>query len=228
MTQVFFHTRMNGSLWSWTGAIACTLALNLLLFSAIPSLMTPEDTLPRLGPMIPEIQLTRLRRPKIEPKQKAPKPVVKAEPQKTPAARPGMNRPAQLRLSLPFEINTRLPGGPATIIVPDVMSASLDNVPLPPSFAPGDLDQPLTVISRIPPVYPFRAKAGGIEGWVAAEFTVTTEGHVTDIKIIEAAPETIFNDSVIQCLSAWRFKPGRVDGEPVRTRARTTIRFGLK
>ena len=59
-------------------------------------------------------------------------------------------------------------------------------------------------------------------------FTVNEQGLVEDIRILEAEPDRIFNDSVIQCLSAWRFKPGRIGGDPVRTRVSTRIRFELK
>lgn len=210
----------------WAVALAGTLALNLFLFSVIPNLMKPRETVPQVGPMIQQIQLTRLRRSRVEPEKKKNKPPAKAQPKKQPA-KPRMNRQISQSLSLPFEINPRLPQGPATIAVPEVMSTSLDTLSLTTLFDTGDLDQPLTVISRIPPVYPFRAKTQAIEGWVSVEFTVNEQGRVEDIKILDAQPEKIFDDSVIQCLAAWRFKPGRVNRKLVKTRARTRIRFKL-
>jgi protein TonB len=138
-----------------------------------------------------------------------------------------MNRQITRSLSMPFEINPRLPQGPTTITMPEVMSTSLDTLSLDTFFDTGDLDQPLTVISRVPPLYPFRAKAKAIEGWVSVEFTVNEQGRVEDIKILDAEPEKIFDDSVMQCVAAWRFKPGRVNRELVKTRARTRIRFKL-
>jgi protein TonB len=83
------------------------------------------------------------------------------------------------------------------------------------------------VLSRIPPIYPFNAKHRGIEGWVDVEFVVTNQGLVEAIKVIAAQPEKIFDKTVIQCLSAWRFKPGTIRGEPVKTRVQTRIRFEL-
>lgn len=210
----------------WAVALAGTLALNLLLFSVIPNLMKPQEAVPQMGPMSQQIQLTRLRRSSIEPEKKKNKPPPKAQPKKQPA-KPKMTRQISRSLSMPFEINPRLPQGPATIAVPEVMSNSLDTLSLTTLFDAGDLDQPLTVISRIPPVYPFRAKAKAIEGWVSVEFTVNEQGRVEDIKIIDAEPKEIFDDSVIQCLATWRFKPGRVNRELVKTRAITRIRFKL-
>lgn len=211
---------------TWAVALAGTLALNLLLFSVIPNLMKPQEAVPQVGPMIQQIQLTRLRHSTIEPEKKKNAPPPKAQPKKQ-VAKPRMNRQISRSLSMPFEINPRLPKGPATIAVPEVMSNSLDTLSLSTLFDTGDLDQPLTIISRIPPIYPFRAKAKAIEGWVSVEFTVNEQGRVEDIKIIDAEPEKIFDDSVIQCLAAWRFKPGRVNRELVKTRARTRIRFKL-
>ena len=210
----------------WAVALAGTLALNLVLFSAIPNLMKPQEAVPLAGPMIQQIQLTRMRHPTIEPEKKKKTPPPEAQPKKQ-VAKPRMHQQITRSLSLPFEVNPRLPQGPATISMPDVMSTSLDNLCLDTLFDTGDLDQPLTVISRVPPVYPFRAKAKGIEGWVSVEFTVNEQGRVQDIKILDAEPEKIFDDSVMQCVAAWRFKPGRVNREIVKTRARTRVRFKL-
>ena len=54
----------------WAVALAGTLALNLLLFSVIPNLMKPQEAVPQVGPMIQQIQLTRLRRSTMEPGKK--------------------------------------------------------------------------------------------------------------------------------------------------------------
>lgn len=216
---------LNGNWRAWTGAIACTLALNLALFTLIPCLMKPSAPALSLGPMIPQIQLTRLKRKTMEPVKRKPKPRIEEKQAKAPT-KPRVNRPV-LALALPFKINTRLPGGPQTLELPDIMGNSLSTLNLDTLFSPGDLDQPLTVLSRIPPIYPFKAKARGIQGWVDVEFIVTEQGRVDDIKILEAQPKKIFDRNVIQCLSAWRFKPGTISGESVKTRVRTRIRFEL-
>ena len=210
----------------WAVALAGTLALNLLLFSVIPNLMKPQEAVSLPGPMLQQVQLTRLRRSTIEPEKEKKQPPPKTQLKKQPV-KPRMNRQIPRSLSMPFEINPRLPQGPATIAVPEVMSTSLDSLSLNTLFDSTDLDQPLTVISRMPPVYPFRAKTKAIEGWVSVEFTVNEQGRVEDIKILDAQPKKIFDDSVRQCVAAWRFKPGRVNRELVKTRDRTRIRFQL-
>lgn len=218
--------RLNSGWRPWVAALVGTLALNLLLFSTIPNLMKPHETIPQLGSMIQQIQLTRLRRARIDPEKEKEPPVAKAQPKKQ-LIQPKMNRQMSRPLSLPFEVNPRLPQTGATLALPKVMSQSLDNLSLTTVFNPGDLDRPLTVLSRVPPVYPFRAKARAIEGWVSVEFTVNELGRVEDIKILEAEPKDTFEESVIQCLASWRFQPGRINAELVKTRAMTRIRFQL-
>ncbi|MCG8685828.1 MAG: TonB family protein [Desulfobacterales bacterium] len=226
MRQRSIDISLRGTWREWSGAVTFTLILNLGLFCLIPNLMKPSDTRPDFSPVIPQVRLVRLQPPKIEPKRVKTTPPAKTKENKTSAS-PRANRPAKLPLTLPFEINAALPGSPLALNLPQVMSESLNNLDLGSLFEPGDLDQPLTFLSRIPPVYPFRAKARGIEGWVSVGFTVTEQGLVDDIKVLEADPGGIFDQSVIQCLSSWRFTPGRIGGELVKTRVQTRILFEL-
>lgn len=220
--------RINGTWRTWAVAVTGTLVLNLALFMGIPHLMAPGEDAPLLGSPPQQIQLTRLRRPDPEPPEKKPEPKQKPKMEKAQPKHLQQHRPAMKPLSLAIDINPRLPAAPGAPALPLVMNDALDSLDLSGLFNPDDLDQPLMVLSRIPPVYPFRAKAKGIEGWVSVAFTVNEQGLVEDIDILEASPETIFNDSVVHCLSSWRFKPGEIGGEPVRTRVSTRIRFELK
>jgi len=106
--------------------------------------------------------------------------------------------------------------------------ALADQLSLGELFAAGDLDAPLTVISRIPPVYPLHAKQRGIKGWVQVRFVVQEDGRVTDITIQESQPAGVFDASVLRSVAGWRFKPGTVAGTPVKAWAETTIRFELE
>jgi protein TonB len=105
----------------------------------------------------------------------------------------------------------------------DPGAAGLDGV-----FSSDQLDQPLTAVSRMPPFYPLGARRASVEGWVEIEFLVNTEGRVEDIRIIKAQPPGVFEESVRQAVAGWRFQPGTVMGEPVRTLVSTTVRFRLE
>ncbi|MBT8341976.1 MAG: energy transducer TonB, partial [Desulfatitalea sp.] len=113
--------------------------------------------------------------------------------------------------------------------LPPLESAPLAHMSgLPDTFEAGQLDGPLTVLTRIPPVYPMRARSRGIQGWVKVSFIVDEAGHVDDIQIVAADPEGIFEERVRRCVAQWRFAPGTVEGMVVKAKAETTIRFNLE
>jgi protein TonB len=179
---------------------------------------------PTLGSLIPNISVVRIPRPDSQVSRKS-------DPPPPEPARPAApSRPAALdaavprqNITLPFEINPRLPAGPSDL--------ALGSSALGPSpgdlFSVGELDQPLVTLARMPPLYPLAAKRKGTEGWVTVRFVVTEQGTVEKVSITEARPPGIFDESVRRCVSAWRFKPGTVDGRPVRVWAETTVRFEL-
>ncbi len=104
----------------------------------------------------------------------------------------------------------------------------IQQLPEQPDETLAELDSPLVPLVKIPPVYPLRAIRRGIEGVVDVEFIITKKGRIEQPKIIKALPEKIFDQSVLNCVSRWKFKPGTVEGIPVNTRASTTIRFKLE
>ena len=83
-------------------------------------------------------------------------------------------------------------------------------------------------IVKVAPVYPKRALARKLEGYVVVEFTVTTRGTTKDIKVVEAKPIAIFNQAAIQAAEKFKYKPRVVDGEPIEVRGvRNLIKFAL-
>lgn len=95
-------------------------------------------------------------------------------------------------------------------------------------FASAGLDNPPVAISKRPPAYPLRARREAIEGRVEIELLVNDRGGVDDVRIIEAQPPGVFEESVKQTVPGWRFKPGILMGRPVKTLVATTIRFELR
>ena len=69
---------------------------------------------------------------------------------------------------------------------------------------------------RIDPEYPPQAKDRGIEGWALFQFTVTREGRVKDIVILDAQPKGLWDRSIIRAVSNWRYQPAIKDGKPVQ------------
>lgn len=84
------------------------------------------------------------------------------------------------------------------------------------------------LLARIEPNYPQRALIHEIEGSVVVEFTITTIGTVTDVRIVEST-DTVFEQAAVTAIGKTRYRPRIVDGTPVETRGVTTeIEFRLE
>lgn len=70
-------------------------------------------------------------------------------------------------------------------------------------------------IVKVAPVYPPSARSAGIEGWVLASYTVTKTGAVTDVVVLDAKPEGVFEEAAINAALNFKYKPRVVAGKPV-------------
>lgn len=215
----------------WILAIGLSLGLNLFLFGIMPGLVDRSAQRPEALEDIRAIQVIRIKRPETPPKKKErTKP---PKPKQTPktirqAARLNAPRPAQVKPRLPFELNPRLPSFSDSLEMPPLSHFTM-KAQLPKGlYMSSELDAPLTAMAKVPPVYPPRATRLGLQGWVKIRFVVTQEGLVENVEILEAEPEGVFENAVVNCVSRWRFRPGTVDGVAVATQAQTTIRFQLE
>jgi protein TonB len=83
----------------------------------------------------------------------------------------------------------------------------------------------LTMLKSVQPVYPARALAGKIEGWVELAFTVTEKGVVKDVSVRAASNPGMFDDAAIKAVSQWRYQPFLRDGKPSPVHSSVRIRF---
>lgn len=210
-----------GSTWIRSALIAA--GLNLGLFLLMPALIDSQPAKPAFENVVSRINLVRLKKPERE---KPPQPVKKPEIQPKEQPAPTASHPPSPKLTLPFAINPRLPSGPTTLDLPPPDTSLKGSVGT--LFSVGDLDAPMTVLVRIPPAYPLRARQRGIEGWVRVQFVVDEQGKISGVKVMEAQPEGIFEQSVRQCVVNWRFKPGTIQGLPVKALVETTVKFELE
>ena len=63
----------------------------------------------------------------------------------------------------------------------------------------------LSPIMRIEPKYPVAAAKAGTEGSVVLQFTVETDGSVSDVNVVKAVPENTFDKVAITALKQWRY-----------------------
>ncbi len=213
---------------TWISAALAAISLNAILFLLLPLLIRPSLPSADISERIDHVQVIRLRPedpPAHKKKKKPPKPPEeKPQPRKEVTSTKPVAVP---KLSLPFELNTRLPAISTDIQLPLSKTLQLGHS-IEGSIGVHQLDAPLTPMSRIPPVYPLRARRKGLEGWVRVAFEVDTKGNVSHLTVLEAKPPGIFDRSVIKCVSKWRYKPGTVEGVAVRAKMETTVRFEMK
>ncbi|WP_022668608.1 energy transducer TonB [Desulfospira joergensenii] len=219
------------SLGGWSLALAASALLNICLFALMPGLIQGVPDLNKSLEDYKQIQVIRVKREdpppvkkKTPPKNEAVRPRTAAR-SKTP---PPKQRPMNLKPRLAFKINTRLPATPMDLNLPAIENFSMGGPVLKDLYDINELDSPLTPLVKIPPLYPMRAKRRMIEGFVTIEFRVTKSGRVEQVKILKSEPKGMFEKSVMDCVSRWKFKPGTVEGIPVAARAHTTIRFELE
>ncbi|MCP4119022.1 MAG: energy transducer TonB [Desulfobacteraceae bacterium] len=218
--------------WPWIGAALVSILLNVLFFSLMP-LMTDQDgdILTRSIPAASKVNVVRLKRPDSEVRKKEKKPP-KPEPPKP--EKPVKKQPRALSKQKPaplprldFQLNPNLPATPGLPVFP-MEQVTLDPHSMDNAYTPGELDNTLTPVTHVPPIYPFQAKRRGIQGWVKVKFLVNAQGRVEQISILDSDPETIFDQSVLNVLPKWRFSPGTIEGVNVNTWVVTTIRFELE
>jgi len=210
--------------WDWLQAALLACGLNLVLFLIMPALIASQPEKPAFETIVPRVSLTRLRPP--EPK-KPPEPVKPPEPKPLDRPTPTTTALPIPKLSLPFEINPRLPSSPTTLELPPV-DTSLPRASTSDLFSVGQLDAPLTTLVQIPPIYPHTAKRRNIEGWVKVKFVVDEQGTVGQVSVLAAEPEGVFEQSVLRCVAGWRFKPGTIGGVAVKALVEQTITFKLE
>lgn len=86
-------------------------------------------------------------------------------------------------------------------------------------------------IVKVQPRYPQRALSRGQTGWVVVEFTVSAQGTVKDVTVVDNcawtkskaqgqcidSPHSVFDKAASTAAAKFKYKPKVIDGEPVET-----------
>ena len=79
------------------------------------------------------------------------------------------------------------------------------------------------LIHRVEPHYPEIAKRSGRGGTVRLAVTISTEGKVKKVKILEGSP--IFAGAAQDAVMQWRYRPFMLDGKPTEVETEVTVKF---
>lgn len=75
-------------------------------------------------------------------------------------------------------------------------------------------DRPLQLVSGTGAIYPPQAREQGVEGHVVVRYDVDEQGRVRNARVVSASPRDVFDESALQAVSRWRFRPAQRQGEP--------------
>jgi TonB family protein len=100
---------------------------------------------------------------------------------------------------------------------------ALTTPPPPGVYSVGNGVSPPSVLSKTDPAYP-EGEPAGLAATVMLSIVVGTDGTPEDIKVVKSA-DASFDANAIAALSKWVFKPGMMNGVPVKVRAQVEINF---
>jgi protein TonB len=92
-----------------------------------------------------------------------------------------------------------------------------------PVFAQSKLEPPVPV-RMAAPEYPEKLRRDGVAGIVVIKCTIDETGSVVD-PTIEKSSNPDFDQSALDAVKKWKFKPARMDGNPVAKKVSIPIKF---
>ena len=110
------------------------------------------------------------------------------------------------------------PAAPAAASAPAAQSA--------PSAPSNDAE--VIPLNEVLPVYPDSARRRGIEGYVKLAFTITPDGKVENVRVVESSPKNVFDREARRAAVRWRFSPSSKNGQLVAREAVKTLQFRLE
>lgn len=76
--------------------------------------------------------------------------------------------------------------------------------------------------------YPERAVRDGIQGRVMVDFIIDKDGKVTDVRVVRGVDPDLDEEAVRVISASPKWKPGRMNGQKVRTSVTVPVEFRLK
>ncbi len=91
-------------------------------------------------------------------------------------------------------------------------------------FSAADLEERPQPAAQFPPAYPNELRRAKVEGSVTVAFVVDETGRVDDARV-EKSSHPEFEKSALEAIRKWRFRPGKKEGQAVRSYLVQTFRF---
>ncbi|HEX7339178.1 MAG TPA: energy transducer TonB [Rhodanobacteraceae bacterium] len=110
---------------------------------------------------------------------------------------------------------------------PATSQASAQQQPAAAPAAPKVVIQGAVLIKRVEPRYPPAAQRMRRQGWVLVEYTVGTNGEVSNAHVIASQPHHVFDREAVRAVSRWVYKPALRNGKPMPVTMQQRIEFTL-
>jgi serine/threonine-protein kinase len=86
----------------------------------------------------------------------------------------------------------------------------------------------LTRTKYVAPKYPRNAMRRDVTGYVDVGMTVARDGSVYNVTVLDAKPESVFNEAALEAVQQWEFEPVIVDGQPMERRTAVRMAFEIQ
>ncbi|MCD0463310.1 energy transducer TonB [Roseiconus lacunae] len=86
-------------------------------------------------------------------------------------------------------------------------------------------DKQADLSDNAPPPYPTEAIRGGLEGVVLLRLTISREGKVTNVQVLQSSGYSILDNAATKAVKQWRGRPATRWGRPVESSEVLPIRF---
>lgn len=118
------------------------------------------------------------------------------------------------------------PAAPVAVAPSETSAQSAQSSQSTPS--PSSTDADVIPLNEVLPVYPDSARRRGIEGYVQLAFTITAEGKVENVRVIDSSPARVFDREARRAALRWRFAPRTENGQLVAREAVKKLEFRLE
>ena len=112
------------------------------------------------------------------------------------------------------DLFSRIGTGPATVKPPTPRTLSVSS-----GVMAGN------VLDKTVPQYPAIARAARIQGTVVLQATIAKDGTIQNLRVINGPP--MLQQAAIDAVRSWRYKPYRLNGEPVEVETTVNVVFNL-
>ena len=85
-----------------------------------------------------------------------------------------------------------------------------------------------TLLRRVPPSYPVRARQAGVEGRVLLAVVVRRDGRVHEVSLVSSSGNGLLDSAAMRAVRKWFFQPATLNGRAVDSQLRVPVRFELR